>query len=59
MISVLHLETNRIIKHPKIALDSSLSMAQNKGSGYSNWPLFVPHVVDMANGTFLKSGKAI
>ena len=40
-----------MLKHPKIALDFS-------GAKFS-LRLFVPHEFDMADGTSLKSGKAM
>ena len=40
-----------MLKHPKIALDFS-------GTKFS-LRLFVPHEFDMADGTSLKSGKAM
>ena len=46
MISVLHLETTRIIKHPKIALDSSLCLwRKTRGVvtaiGHSLYPMWL------------------
>ena len=41
-----------MLKHPKIALDFS-------GAKFSLTRLFVPHEFDMADGTSLKSGKAM